>query len=138
MKSSLYAEEPLELVQIDHTLVDVIVVDDYGRKPIGHPRLSMAIDIATRNILGVFLSLRAPSAAAVALTISRAVLPKTSYLAGRKVDAVWPASGRPRSLHLDNAKEFRGRALMRGCEQHGIQIIHRPLSSRTSADTSGG
>jgi len=29
-------------------------------------------------------------------------------------------------LHLDNAKEFRARALVRGCEQHGIQIVHRP------------
>ena len=126
VKASLCASEPLELVQIDHTLVDVIVVDDFDRKPIGRPWLSMAIDIATRNVVGFFLSLRAPSAAGVALTISRAVLPKASYLAGLKVDAVWPASGLPRSLHLDNAKEFRGRALMRGCEQHGIEIIHRP------------
>jgi putative transposase len=126
IRASLSASEPLELVQIDHTLVDVIVVDDLHRKPIGRPWLSLAIDVATRNVLGFFLSLRAPSAAAVALTISRAVLPKTTYLAGLQVDAEWPACGIPRSLHLDNAKEFRGRALRRGCEQHGIQIIYRP------------
>ncbi len=123
---SLSASEPLELVQIDHTLVDVIVVDDLYRKPIGRPWLSLAIDVATRNILGFFLSLKTPAANAVAMTISRAVLPKTAYLAGLQVDAEWPACGLPRSLHLDNAKEFRGRALIRGCEQHGIAIIHRP------------
>lgn len=35
VKASLNASEPLELVQIDHTLVDVIVVDDLDRKSIG-------------------------------------------------------------------------------------------------------
>jgi putative transposase len=124
--TALSASEPLELVQIDHTLVDVIVVDDLHRKPIWRPWLSLVIDVATRNVLGFFLSLRAPSATAVALAISRAVLPKTTYLAGLQVDAEWPACGIPKSLHLDNAKEFRGRALRRGCEQHGIQIIYRP------------
>jgi putative transposase len=126
IRASLSASEPLELVQIDHTVVDVIVVDDLHRKPVGRPRLPLAIDVATRNVLGFFLSLKAPSATAVALTISRAVLRKTTYLAGLQVDAEWPACGIPRSLHLDNAKEFRGRALRWGCEQHGIQIIYRP------------
>ena len=122
----LSASEPLELVQIDHTLVDVIVVDDLHRKPIGRPWLSLAIDVATRNVLGFFLSLKTPGANAVAMTISSAVLPKAAYLAGLQIDAEWPACGLPRSLHLDNAKEFRGRALIRGCEQHGIAILHRP------------
>jgi putative transposase len=126
VRASLSASEPLELVQIDHTLVDVIVVDEWDRQAIGRPWLSLAIDVATRNVLGFFLSLKTPSAAAVAMTISRAVLPKTAYLAALQVDATWPACGLPKSLHLDNAKEFRAKAVLRGCEQHGIQIIYRP------------
>ena len=55
------ASEPLELVQVDHTLVDIIVVDDWERKPIGRPWLSLAIDVATRSVLGFFLSLKTPS-----------------------------------------------------------------------------
>ena len=126
VKASLTASEPLELVQIDHTLVDVIVVDDLDRKAIGRPWLSVAIDVATRAITGFFLSLRAPSTTSTAMTINRAVLRKEAYLAGQQVDATWPIYGLPRVLHLDNAKEFRARALVRGCEQHGIQIVHRP------------
>jgi putative transposase len=53
-------------------------------------------------------------------------LPKAPYLAALEVNATWPACGLPRSLHVDNAKEFRGRALRRGCEQHGIEIVYRP------------
>ena len=117
---------PLELVQIDHTLVDIIIVDELERRPIGRPWITLAIDVATRVVLGFYLSLRTPSASSVAMTISQAVLRKEPYLAARHVEAAWPVHGLPRTLHLDNAKEFRSRALIRGCEQHGIRIVHRP------------
>jgi putative transposase len=126
IKAWVSASEPLELVQVDHTLVDLIVVDDWERQPIGRPWLSLAIDVATRYVLGFFLSLKTPSSAAVAQTISQAVLPKAAYLAALQVDAEWPACGLPSLLHVDNAKEFRARALRRGCEQQGIQIVYRP------------
>lgn len=126
VRGSLRVTQALDLVQIDHTLVDVIVVEECDRKPIGRPWLSLAIDVATRSILGFFLSLKTPSAVAVALTISRAVLPKTSFLDALKVDAPWPAHGIPKLLQLDNAQEFRARAVRRGCEQHGIEIAYRP------------
>ncbi len=43
----------LELVQIDHTLADLILVDSRRRRPIGRPWLSAAIDVAIRCIAGV-------------------------------------------------------------------------------------
>lgn len=43
--------KPFDVVQIDHTLCDVFVVDDLYRTPIGRPWLSVAMDIATRTIL---------------------------------------------------------------------------------------
>lgn len=54
------------------------------------------------------------------------MLPKTEWLAERGLELLWPMHGTPRSLHLDNAREFRSRALKRGCQQHGIRIDHRP------------
>ncbi|ELP2628267.1 hypothetical protein R1U59_005542, partial [Klebsiella pneumoniae] len=36
---------PLEQVQIDHTVIDLIVVDDRDRQPIGRPYLTLAIDV---------------------------------------------------------------------------------------------
>lgn len=36
---------PLDVVQIDHTLVDIIVVDPIERLPIGRPYITVAIDI---------------------------------------------------------------------------------------------
>jgi hypothetical protein len=37
----------LELAQIDHTLADIIVVDELERRPIGRPWLTLVIDVAT-------------------------------------------------------------------------------------------
>ena len=60
------------------------------------------------------------------MALHHAVLAKESYLAALQVDVAWPVLGLSQTLHLDNAKEFRARALVRGCQQHGISIVHRP------------
>jgi len=60
----LEATEALELIQIDHTLADVMIVDSVYRRSIGRPWLSLAIDVATRSVLGFHLGLEAPSAPA--------------------------------------------------------------------------
>jgi len=103
-----------------------MIVNEIQRKPIGRPWLTLAIDVATRTIPGFFLSLKAPSSTSTAMALSRAVLPKDHFLAGLQLDAEWPTRGIPRRLHLDNAKEFHSRALVRGCEEYGIQLAYRP------------
>jgi putative transposase len=124
---SLEAAWPLSLVQIDHTLVDVIVVDSDTRRPIQRPWLTLAIDVSTRCVAGFHLSLEPPSATSVALCIAQAVLPKSQWLAERKIQTEWPIDGLFTRLHLDNAKEFRSEALRRGCEQYRIAIDYRPV-----------
>lgn len=124
---SLEAHWPLSLIQIDHTLVDVIVVDSETRAPIQRPWLTLAIDVCTRCVAGFHLSLEPPSATSVALCLSHVALAKESWLAERGIDAVWPVRRIPERLHLDNAKEFRSEALKRGCEQYGVAIDYRPV-----------
>jgi putative transposase len=61
--------------------VDVIVVDEIERKPIGRPWLTLVVDVATRMVPGFHLTLEAPCATSVALALSMAVLPKERLLA---------------------------------------------------------
>lgn len=63
----------------------------------------------------------------MALCVSHAVLPKSPWLAERKIDAEWPVHGLMTRLHLDNGKDFHSEALRRGCEQYGIAIDYRPV-----------
>ncbi len=43
---------PLDLVQVDHTPIDLILVDPFNREPIGRPWLTVAIDVQSRCIAG--------------------------------------------------------------------------------------
>ena len=117
---------PLEQVQIDHTVIDLIVVDGRDRQPIGRPYLTLAIDVFTRCVLGMVVTLEAPSAVSVGLCLAHAACDKRPWLEGLNVEMDWPMSGKPRLLYLDNAAEFKSEALRRGCEQHGIRLDYRP------------
>jgi putative transposase len=55
--SSLQPTLPLEVVQIYHTLVDVLVVDELERLPLGRPWLTLAIDVPAAWLPGVALYL---------------------------------------------------------------------------------
>ncbi len=108
---------PLAVVQIDHTPVDLIGVDEQYRRPIGRPYLTVAIDGYSRCIPGFCLSLEAPSAVSAGLCLAHAVLDKETWLAQRHLDGPWPIWGKPDGMHLDNAAEFHSEALRRGCDQ---------------------
>jgi putative transposase len=117
---------PLDAVQIDHTKVDVILVDPTGRRPIGRPWLTVAIDVYSRCIAGMHLSLDAPSATSVGLCLVHVAMEKAGWLAERAIKADWPIEGKPRLISVDNGAEFHSSAFERGCEQHGIAIHWRP------------
>jgi len=118
---------PLEQVQIDHTVIDLIVVDERDRQPIGRPYLTIAIDVFTRCVLGMVVTLEAPSSVSVGLCLVHVACDKRPWLEGLNIEMEWPMSGKPRLLYLDNAAEFKSEALRRGCEQHGIRLDYRPL-----------
>ena len=118
---------PLEQVQIDHTVIDLIVVDERDRQPIGRPYLTIAIDVFTRCVVGMVVTLEAPSAVSVGLCLAHAACDKRPWLERLDVEMDWSMSGKPMLLYLDNAAEFKSEALRRGCEQHGIRLDYRPL-----------
>ncbi len=126
VKGGLRTERPLQVVQIDHTKVDIMLVDDVTRACIGRPWLTLVLDVYTRMVVGLTLSLDPPSAAGTALAVTQAVLPKAEWLKDRAIPLPWPAHGLPDLIHVDNGAEFHSRAFERGCQQYGIRIEYRP------------
>jgi putative transposase len=121
------ADHALHIVQIDHTLVDLFIVDAVHRRPLQRPWLTLAIDIASRMVAGFYLTLENPSSASVALCVQHMVMPKEPWLEARDIKAAWPVFGLPDVIHVDNGKEFHGRALARGTAEHGIALEYRPV-----------
>ena len=121
------ADYAFQVVQVDHTLVDLFIVDTVHRRPLQRPWLTLAIDIASRMVAGFHVSLESPSSTSVALVVQQLVLPKGPWLEDRGIEASWPAHGLPDIIHVDNAREFHGKALVRGAAEHGISLVHRPV-----------
>jgi putative transposase len=116
----------LGIAQADHTPIDLIVVDDIDRLPIGRPWITVIFDVASRAVLGFHATLEAPSATSVAMALGMTCLPKIKLLRELQLDLEWPMFGIPEVLHLDNASEFHSEALRRGCERYSIRLEYRP------------
>ncbi|UFS62734.1 DDE-type integrase/transposase/recombinase [Sulfurimonas sp. HSL-3221] len=122
---SFNAEYPLQIVQIDHTRADVILVDDETRAPIDRPWLTVMIDLYSRMVVGFHLSLEAPSVTSDALCIANAVLPKDQILLEHGIEEEWDVWGFPQTIHSDNGADFRSESLKRSCLVYGMNYMFR-------------
>lgn len=123
------ADYPLSVVQIDHTLLDIILVDEHYRKPFLRPYLTLAIDVFSRMVVGFYLSFDPPGELGTGLCIANSIMSKEMWLEKYDINADWPSWGVMNTIHLDNAKEFRGNMLRRACENYGINIEYRPVAT---------
>lgn len=130
MVGHIQAALPLDCIQIDHTRADVMLCsDDEYRVLLGRPWVTLAIDVCTRQVVGVYISFDAPSATSVALCLVNVLMPKPEFLKWLNLEGQWPAYGKPKLIYVDNGKDFHSKALRRGCEAIGIDLQYRPVGS---------
>lgn len=101
----------LELVEIDHTPVDLIVTNEAG-DAVGRPTATVVLDRASRCVLGFHLSLAGHGVPAVFEALRHALLPKV-YLSQRYKDLglEWPCFGWMERIVMDNGREFHADAV---------------------------
>lgn len=119
---------PLQVIQIDHTPADIILVDDNHRMAMGRPYITVAIDIYSRMITGYYISLDAPSATSVGMCLARSILPKKDLLDRFDVKGKWDVFGIPKKIHVDNGADFRSETVSRSCALHSISVEFRPVA----------
>ncbi|QBZ82187.1 Transposon Tn7 transposition protein TnsB [Hydrogenovibrio crunogenus] len=123
------SQKPLEVVQIDHTPLDLIIVDDENRLDIGRPTITLAIDAYSRMVVGFYISLEKPNTLLTGLCLAHAILDKKQWLLEHEVEGDWPAYGLMDTIHTDNGKEFHGKSLKRACEIYKLNMIKRPAKT---------
>lgn len=101
----------LELVEIDHTPIDLIVTDEAGQA-IGRPTATVVLDRYSRCVLGLHLSLAGHGVPAVFDALRHALLPKV-YLTQRYKDLglSWDCFGWMERVLMDNGREFHADAV---------------------------
>jgi len=119
---------PLDTVQIDHTKLDIMLVDETYRQPIGRPYITVAMDVFSRMIFGFYISLDPPGFFSTGQTLLMGISPKRSYLSKMGIKEPWDIYGLPKTIHVDNAAEFRSRELKIFCEEYRINLEWRPVA----------
>jgi putative transposase len=117
----------LERVEIDHTPIDLMVVDDRTGEAIGRPTLTMIIDHYSRMPLGFYLGFEPPSGVSVMRAIRHAILPKT-YVKDDypEFENDWPVYGIFWQLVCDNGSEFHDHQLKRIANELNIELFFCP------------
>lgn len=123
------ADYPGAYWQIDHTPLDIVVVDEVHRRHIGRPWLTLVIDVYSRCVAGFYLSLDPPSEVSVGMCLVHAILPKEGWLASIGAQTRWPMWGKPSAVHADNGKEFHGSMITRAAEQHRFRMEWRKVKT---------
>lgn len=125
---------PMRKFEIDHTQLDVIVVDENGN-PLGRPWMTTVFDTEMKCLMGYHLTLDPPCSASVGKALMHAILPKSERKINDAVKGAYPMHGLPEMLMLDNAFEFHGGVIEDICCEYGIQITYS--RRRTPTDKAG-
>ncbi len=119
---------PLEFVQIDHTPLDIRVVDNIYREVIGRPYLTLAIDVYSRMIVGFYLSLQAPGYYNVSQCLNSIFTQKDDVLRKYEIDGDWNIFGVPRIIGVDNGADLVSSDMQRVCDEYSITLMKRPVA----------
>lgn len=125
---------PLGVVQIDHSPTDIELLSE-DRLPIGRAYLTLIIDVYSRAIISFIVTLSAPSALTVGLSLHMATFPKTGWLADRGLNLDWPMYGKPDNVFVDNGSDFRSKGLLLGCIENDINLEFRPVKHPSTGGT---
>ncbi len=106
------ATKPMEYVEIDHTPIPVILIDDELDVPLGRPYLTMLYDRFSKCIVGLSVNFREPSFDSVRKALLNALLNK-NWVKGKypSVKNDWPCCGKIDYLVVDNGAEFWSKSL---------------------------
>jgi putative transposase len=117
----------LERGEIDHTPLDLFVVDEETFLPLGRPYITLCIDDFTRCILGVYVGFIPPSYLSVALCLKDAFFPKDWVREEYPMVTSEPqAFGIMQTLVVDQALEFHSKGLEDACLRLGVEIVYSP------------
>jgi len=115
------ATRPLERVELDHTPLDLIVVDEEDRLPIGRPTVTLALDVYSGLPVGLHVGFEAAMRC-----LLHAILPKEDVRARYGMTQGWAVYGLPETLVVDRAPHLVGGDLEDACGQLGIRLELSP------------
>lgn len=115
--------------EVDHTLLDILVIDEETMQIAGRPWLTAIIDRYSRCIVGFSISFAPPSWASVMDALRVAVMPKDWVYEGFKIlgngqsgiENPWNCYGKPDRLIMDHGRDFKSLSMEETLTALGIE-----------------
>lgn len=107
------AQYPFDVVEVDHTPLNWVVICDRTGLPLGRPVLTAMIDAYSGYVVGFYVSFYGAGLSSVSGVIRCALMPKADMVGGIKLEHVWLGEGIPDSARLDNGLEFHSPVFQR-------------------------
>jgi len=121
------AGRPLERVELDHTVLDLIVVDEEDRLPIGRPTVTLALDVYSGLPAGLYVGFEPAGYGAAMRCLLHAILPKEDARARYGTTHAWPVYGLPETLVVDREPHLVSGDLGDACGPLGIHLDPTPV-----------
>lgn len=118
----------MERVEIDHTPLNLILLDDELLVPLGRPSLTLLIDCYSHCVVGFNLNFNLPGYDSVRNALLNSI-PQKKYIKDKypAIEHEWPCYGKPETLVVDNGVEFWSNSLEQACLELGINIQYNPV-----------
>lgn len=101
------AKRILEKAEIDHTKLDLFVVDELHNFPLGRPYITTILDMKSKGALGFYVGFETPSYVSVVKAVKCAISDKSELLKDYpSVKNEWLCKGVFQELAYDRGKEF--------------------------------
>lgn len=97
----------MQRYEIDHTILDIVVICDTTGLPLGRPTITVVIDSYSSYIVGFFISFWGTGLASTFSALKVAFAPKDAYeLSKLNIESPWHGMGVCELLVMDNGLEF--------------------------------
>ncbi len=108
------ATRALERFEIDHTLLDIVVVCDKTGLPLGRPTITVVVDAYSGYVCGFFISFWGTGLAPTMSALKQAIRPKDQYITEEfGLESAWLGYGICELLVVDNGLEFHSLQFLR-------------------------
>lgn len=107
------ARYPLQRYEIDHTILDIVVVCPLSGMPLGRPTITVVIDAYSSYIAGFFISFWGTGLASTLAALKMAIAPKDDFVRDMDLTQRWLAYGIPSLFVVDNGLEFHSQDFLR-------------------------
>lgn len=102
-----HASRALQRLEVDHTILDVVVISDTSGMPLGRPVITIIVDAYSGYLVGFYISFAGAGLAAVLNAMKIGLMPKDDFTANAPfLKESWLGYGVGESYGIDNGLEF--------------------------------